>query len=141
MLPPYHFNLYVFFYIVNIYSISILLFFIKLTFQGFEPGLATLKVKHVTTEPLQFTRRLFYLVNMFMIYIIKGYPKPIRNWWYPTRNPNQNLPNIYWVENSFIRKNRTRMDLTRTCSEYPKSRAQDQYRSVLLYKRQTDFYS
>ena len=35
----------------------------------------------------------------------------IRNRWYPTRNPNRNLPSTYWVENSFIRKTQTRMDL------------------------------
>ena len=71
---------------------SILIFFLKLTFEGLEPGLATLKVEYVTTEPLQFTCKLLNLVNMYMINIINGYPEP-------TRNPNRNLQSTYWVEN------------------------------------------
>ena len=44
---------------------------------GFEPGFATLKVEYVTIEPLQFTHKLFYLVNMYIIDIINGYPEPV----------------------------------------------------------------
>ena len=40
--------------------------------------------------------KLFYFVNIYMIYIINEYPEPMRNRWYPTWNPNQNLLSTYY---------------------------------------------
>ena len=119
--------------ILSIYIVFQYYFFIKLIFLGLEPGLATLKVEYVTTEPLQFTRKLFYLVNMYMIYIINGYPEPTRNRWYPPRNPNRNLPSTYWIENSFIRKTRTRMDRTRTDPNIQSPRPTSHYAYLYIW--------